>query len=286
MFQSTKFDVLYNTFVHLSGIGAIRERELWKRGIFDWDQFLEAASEGQLRGRAYQDAIPAVEQSLDALDTHNIGFFKAMLPDQEIWRVYTQFASDALFLDIETTGLAAADHEVTLIATCNRYGRALFVNGINLDAFPAYAAQFPLLVTFNGCQFDLPFLRAHFPNAPLDQTHIDLRFVLASLGYQGGLKTLEHAFGIRRDVAIQGLTGSEAVRLWCRYRHGDRAALKTLALYNLTDAAHLAVLMTIAVELKTRQLKFPGHLTVCENPSPIKSGQEFLADWFVQHRDF
>ncbi len=278
--------MLCNTFVHLPGIGAIRERELWKRGILEWDHFLEATSEGLLRGRTYGDAIHAVEQSLDALNAHDIGFFRALLPEQEIWRVYPQFASEALFLDIETTGLAAADHEVTMIATCNSGRRALFVNGINLDAFPEYVARFPLLVTFNGCQFDLPFLRTHFPNARLDQTHVDLRFVLASLGYQGGLKAVEHAFGMRRDAAIQGLTGFEAARLWYCYRHGEHAALETLALYNLTDAVHLARLMTIAVELKTRQLKFPGHLTMHENPLQIKSCQEYLAEWFVQHRDF
>jgi uncharacterized protein YprB with RNaseH-like and TPR domain len=173
-----------------------------------------------------------------------------------------------------------------MIATCNSGRRALFVNGINLDAFPEYVARFPLLVTFNGCQFDLPFLRTHFPNLRLDQTHVDLRFVLASLGYQGGLKAVEHAFGIRRDAAIQGLTGFEAARLWYRYRHGEHAALETLALYNLTDAVHLVRLMTIAVELKTRQLKFPGHLTMHENPLQIQSCQEYLAEWFVQHRDF
>jgi hypothetical protein len=49
---------------------------------------------------------------------------------------------------------------------------ALFVQGINLREFPAYVARFPLLVTFNGSQFDVPFLRAHFPGARLDQAHI------------------------------------------------------------------------------------------------------------------
>ena len=114
---------------------------------------------------------------------------------------------------------------------------ALFVNGINLDQFPAYVAQFPLLVTFNGSQFDVPFLRAHFPEARLDQAHIDLRFVLRSLGYRGGLKAIERNLGLTRDAAIQGVDGFEAVRLWHRYRRGDRAALMKLALYNLSPPA-------------------------------------------------
>ena len=34
---------------------------------------------------------------------------------------------------------------------------ALFIKGINLEDFPAYIARFPLLVSFNGSQFDVPF---------------------------------------------------------------------------------------------------------------------------------
>ena len=99
---------------------------------------------------------------------------------------------------------------------------ALFVKGINLDEFPAYIARFPFLVTFNGSQFDVPFLRAHFPQARLDQAHFDLRFALASLGYRGGLKAVERNLGVSRDPEIQGVDGFEAVRLWYRYQRGDR----------------------------------------------------------------
>jgi uncharacterized protein YprB with RNaseH-like and TPR domain len=100
-----------------------------------------------------------------------------------------------LFLDIETTGLSAPYDEVTLIGALGNGKLALFVKGINLDQFPAYVARFPLLVTFNGSQFDVPFLRAHFPTARLDQAHIDLRFVLRPLGYRGGLKAIERNQG-------------------------------------------------------------------------------------------
>ena len=95
---------------------------------------------------------------------------------------------------------------------------------------------------FNGSQFDVPFLRTHFPQARLDQSHIDLRCVLGSLGYKGGLKVVESQLGLHRDPAIQGVDGSEAVRLWHRYRRGDRTALERLILYNLTDVANLVEL--------------------------------------------
>ena len=99
---------------------------------------------------------------------------------------------------------------------------------------------------------------AHFPEARLDQAHIDLRFVLASLGHKGGLKAVERRLGLHRDPAIDGVDGFEAVRLWHRYRRGDKAALETLILYNTTDVVNLVELVEIAVDLKCRRLAFPG----------------------------
>jgi uncharacterized protein YprB with RNaseH-like and TPR domain len=159
---------------------------------------------------------------------------------------------------------------------------ALFVKGVNLDQFPAYIAQFPLLVTFNGSQFDVPFLQAHLPTARLDQAHIDLRFVLRSLGYRGGLKAIERNLGLTRDAAIQNVDGFEAVRLWHRYRRGDRAALMKLALYNLTDVVNLVELVQIALRLHHKQLAFPGDLSPEEAQVHLKYDPEDLGAWIVQ----
>jgi hypothetical protein len=159
---------------------------------------------------------------------------------------------------------------------------ALFVNGVNFDQFPAYVAQFPLLVTFNGSQFDVPFLRAHFPGARLDQAHIDLRFVLRSLGYRGGLKAIERNLGLTRDAAIEGVDGFEAVRLWHRWRRGDRTALEKLILYNLTDVVNLVELMEIAMRLKREGLAFPAELSVGEPPVGLKYDSEYLGVWIAQ----
>ena len=123
----------------------------------------------------------------------------------------------------------------------------MFVEGANLEEFPEYIADRPLLVSFNGIKFDVPFLRARFPQARLDQPHIDLRFVMASLGHRGGLKAIERRLGLKRDESIQGMGGLEAVRLWKRYRQGDRAALDRLIAYNLADVGNLVELMEIAL---------------------------------------
>ena len=171
--------------------------------------------------------MPLVRRSLDALAAGDVAFFQDMLPSRESWRLYTEFADRALFLDIETTGLTAAYDDVTVIGALGGGRLALFVRGVNLDRFPAYVAQFPLLVTFNGSLFDVPFLRAHFPIARLDQAHIDLRFVLASLGHRGGLKAIERRLGLARDASIEGVDGFEAVWLWRCAERGDRAGSKS-----------------------------------------------------------
>jgi uncharacterized protein YprB with RNaseH-like and TPR domain len=197
--------------------------------------------------------------------------------------LYSEFADRALFLDIETTGLSADHDDVTVIGALGNGELALFLKGINLEQFPAYIAQFPLLVSFNGTQFDVPFLRTHFPQARLDQSHIDLRFVLASLGYKGGLKAVEKQLGLHRDPAIQGVDGFEAVRLWHRYQRGERKALETLILYNLTDVANLVELAETSVGLKCHRLAFPGQLSYREPSAAPRLDAALLAMWSSQH---
>jgi uncharacterized protein len=274
--------MLRNTFIHLPGVGAYWERALWKQGILDWNCFLEAVGGGMLRQGIYESAAPIVRRSLDAVAAGDAAFFHGRLPSRETWRLYPEFADRALFLDIETTGLSPGYDEVTVIGALGGGQLALFVRGINLDQFPAYIRQFPLLVTFNGSQFDVPFLRAHFPKARLDQAHIDLRFVLASLGYRGGLKAVERTLSLRRDPTIQGVDGFEAVRLWHCYRRGDRQALRKLILYNLTDVVNMVELVETAVRLKQPQLAFPGELKG-HTPSAIQKFQTGrLGPWIEQ----
>jgi len=274
--------MLRNTFIHLPGIGSHRERLLWRQGILDWDRFLAAAESRLLPQRVYEAAVPLVRQSVDAVAAGDAGFFAALLPSRETWRLYPEFGGRALFLDIETTGLSAHYDEVTMIGGLGGGRLALFVNGINLDQFPAYIAQFPLLVTFNGSQFDVPFLRAHFPGVRLDQAHVDLRFVLRALGYRGGLKAVERSLGLTRPAAIQGVDGFQAVQLWHRWRRGERAALMKLALYNLTDVVNLVELLQIAVSLHRRRLAFPGELPVGAPHVKLNYDPQRLGAWIAQ----
>jgi uncharacterized protein YprB with RNaseH-like and TPR domain len=277
--------MLQNTFIHLPGVGPRRERALWEQGILDWERLLASAEEEGRRSRIRESWPQLVRGSISALTGGDIDFFKSLLPSREAWRLYSEFAGRALFLDVETTGLSGAYDDVTLIGALGNGELALFVNGINLDLFPAYIEQFALLVTFNGSQFDVPFLRAHFPSARLDQAHIDLRFVLASLGYKGGLKVIENALSLHRDPAIQGVDGFEAVRLWHLYRRGDKAALEKLILYNLTDVANLVELAEIGVGLKCQRLAFPGQAAVRGASAAPRLDSAHLASWTTRYMD-
>ena len=77
--------MLRNTFIHLPGVGAHRERTLWKQGILDWNHFLQAAEGGMLRQGIYTSALPLVQQSLDAVAAGDAGFFHGRLPSRETW---------------------------------------------------------------------------------------------------------------------------------------------------------------------------------------------------------
>jgi len=275
--------MLRNTFIHLPGVGPVRERSLWMQGILDWECFLAAAENNRLCNSLGRSAAPLVRRSLEATSGGDARFFAPLLPTRETWRLYSEFSGQALFLDIETTGLSPHYDQVTTIGALGDGKLALFVNGFNLDQFPAYIARFPLLVTFNGSQFDVPFLRAHFPEARLDQAHIDLRFVLGSLGYRGGLKAIERTLGLNRDPAVQGVDGFEAVRLWHSYRRGDRAALTKLALYNLTDVVNMVELVEIAVRHKTRLTQHPNQEGLFDQPATRKPDSEYIGTWLGEH---
>ena len=204
--------MLRHTFIHLPGIGPHRERKLWEQGILDWDRFLDAAASGMLRQQRVRIRPTAGATVLGCLPLP----MPRLLPDAAC-RAEKRGGSTPISPTRPCSWTSRRPdsirehHDVTVIGALGGGKLALFVKGINLDQFPAYVAQFPLLVTFNGSQFDVPFLRAHFPQARLDQAHIDLRFVLRSLGYRGGLKAIERDLGLSRDATIQGVDGFEAV---------------------------------------------------------------------------
>jgi len=250
--------VLRATFLHLPGVGPATEADLWRQGVLDWRDLARGTGVDSLppRVRARWDAeLAASERALAGRDA---AWFGRRLPDRELWRLYPEFRPETAFLDIETTSLSPYEGIVTVVSVHGRGATRSFVAGEDLEELPAYLRAFPLLVTFNGSRFDVPFLEATFPQLQIPPVHIDLRFLLYRIGVAGGLKRIEATLGLGDRSGVEGIDGLAAVRLWQEYRRGSRSALDRLVKYNRADTTNLEPLLELACrELTGRLLTFP-----------------------------
>lgn len=266
------FSMLKNTFLHIAGIGAIREQRLWESGILRWEDFTPDSARRISPSRS-DSIVACLDESHRHLESKNPTYFSDRLPAGLQWRFFPEFRDTTVYLDIETTGLDGWRNEITTIALYDGNSITFFVNGHNLDDFPGRIDAYNVIVTYNGKCFDVPFIENYF-NIRLNHAHIDLRYILGSLGYAGGLKACEARLGIHRgDLA--GLDGFFAVLLWHDYRkHGNLKALETLLAYNIQDVLTLETLMVTAYNLKTAKTPFNGnHL-----PEPILPEIPFAVD--------
>jgi len=245
--------MIESTFLHCSGIGPTTEQRLWASGALTWNDVL-AGRPPCLRDRSWKRLASEIHASQAALAGRNGRFFSNRLAAKHHWRLYPAFRAATAFLDIETTGLSFHDDEITTIAVHDGQHTRTYVNGRNLDRFPDDILGYGLLVTYNGRCFDVPFLEAKFPGLRLDQPHIDLRYMLASLGYRGGLKGCEQSLGISRPGGLDGVDGFMAVRLWHAHLRGDHRALPALLRYNVEDTVNLRWLMDTAYNMAVAEL--------------------------------
>lgn len=261
--------MLQQTFCHLRGIGPGTERQLWDQGLLCWDR-VDPVSVAMFSPARRARLLEGCERSRRALAAGDAAWFDQRLPSKERWRLFSAFQPGAAYLDIETTGLDAGRDHVTTVAVFDGIEVRCFVRGDNLHELPACLDRYPLLITYNGATFDLPFLRQEL-GIPLTQAHIDLRYVLASLGYRGGLKACERAMGLDRGE-LADVDGFLAVLLWRDYRRsGDPRVLETLLAYNVADVLNLATIIPIAVNAKLRDTPFHPELclpepTITTNP--------------------
>ena len=232
--------MLTSSFLHLSGIDAPVEEKLWAEGITSWEELATARS-------GDSQVAADLDESFRRLELRDALYFCSSMPGYESWRVYREFAGQAAFLDIETTGLGGEAY-TTVCGVLDGAGFHAFVRGEDLDDLPAYLEQFKLVITFNGKAFDVPFLRREFGDGLLRQAaHMDLMHVLRRLGLRGGLKRIEQALGVARPSALSSLDGRDAVALWSMSQEGEPDALATLVRYNAEDVLVLPRLAAIAV---------------------------------------
>jgi uncharacterized protein YprB with RNaseH-like and TPR domain len=226
--------VIRSTFRLVSGIGPWAEGQIWKAGIGTWDE-LPASPARILSPRLDPRLRDAVAQAADRLAARDADALATLVPRTERWRLFGAFADEAAYLDIETDG----GDTVTVIGILDARGPRVLLAGRDLDDFPAVAAGWKLLVTYNGLSFDVPLLRRRFPGWRPPLAHVDLRHVWHRLGHRGGLKLLEHENGIVRPAHLDGLDGRDAIVLWQRHLAGDAGATRVLVDYNLRDTVNL-----------------------------------------------
>ena len=215
-------------------------------------------------------------ESKTQLTNLNPLFFADLLPASEQWRLFAHFRTTVAYLDIETTGLGGPGDHITTVVLYDGHSVRPYIHGQNLHEFPAALQKHRLLVTFNGKCFDVPFIERYF-GIKVSAAHIDLRYVLKSLGYSGGLKVVETKLGLDRKD-LHDVDGFFAVLLWSEYRRkGDLRALETLLAYNAADVLNLEPLMVTAFNLKLKTTPFHDlhHL-----PHPLTPAVPF-----IPHRD-
>ena len=237
--------MLRHTFQLVGGIGPARERDLWRCGIETWQalplQHALAQRPTWLSGAHEARICEVLEEASALLERRALAALVHRLPARERWRLYRDFAGEAVFFDIETDGTQA--QHPTVVSLFHAQGLEIFIAGRNLDALPRALARWPLWVTFNGTRFDEPVLRLHLPELPQPALHLDLRFFAHALGLRGGLKKLEEALGFGRPDHLHGVNGLDAIHLWAKFHaEGNRQALQRLVEYNLYDAIQLRTL--------------------------------------------
>ena len=149
------------------------------------------------------------------------------------------------YIDIETTGLDPAEGELTVVGIhFEQEGQErlvqLYEDTLTKDNLLAALEGTDILYSYNGKEFDLPFIAAKLGvDLATSFSHCDLMHHCWRRNLYGGLKKVEAKLGISRETA--GMDGAHAVELWNDYRlNGNSDALKTLLLYNAEDVKNLA----------------------------------------------
>lgn len=269
--------MLSHSFIHLPGIGTKTEERLWQAGIHNWPQWQDNPPL-RLPNSSLPELSDLLHSSMEELKK-GPSFFSARLPANEQWRLFSHFRDRTAYLDIETTGLGQ-QAEITTIAVYDGSEVHCYVNGRNLADFEKDICNYEILVTYNGKGFDIPVIERSF-SIKLNHAHIDLRYILAKLGFKGGLKGCEKQLGIHRGE-LDGVDGSFAVLLWQDYIHnGNEKALETLLAYNIEDTVNLERLLVEAYNRNVLSTPFGKNLTL---PLPKAPPIPYLSDFHTVER--
>ena len=235
-------------FLHIKSINEELELQLYSKNIYTWDDLITHIEEESIQLKKKEEVLIELELSKYAHKELNWKFFTSKILSKYHYKLLS-LTTKIAYVDIETTGLSKYHHYITTIGVYDGNESRIFVRGIDLEEAYSYLEQFDVIVTFNGKQFDMPFIE-HFSNKTFNCIHLDLRYMLKELGLSGGLKRIEQQLGMSRDEEIADIDGFQAVRLWNRYQRGDLEALQLLKKYNIEDIENLEVLLNYYLKEK------------------------------------
>ncbi len=266
--------MLTETFIHVHEIGQDREKALWRAGFCNWWDVMSAADSDIPPGVPLSYLRRTVEQSVVALGEGDWGYFREGLKGH-YWRALSLLPGGSgnsssgrslrvLALDIETEGISKEINGVTAVGVC---GDATGMAPLALlpasrsfrDELFGVLEETDLLVTYNGTQFDVPFLQAQpfLRGIPVPPLHVDLRFLFSSLGITGGLKRVQVQMGYQREGALADVDGYMAVLLWQEHLRRVPGALDTLVRYCLEDVVVLLDLAPLGYNMHAANLGRP-----------------------------
>ncbi len=148
--------MLQNTFSHIPGIGTKSEQKLWDIGIMAWEN-LNDPDITALSQKRRTNLKKHVDKSTEQMKNNHFKYFENLLPAKLHWRFFPEVRKSTVYLDIETTGMEVYD-QITTIALYDGKDIRYYVNGENLNDFPADINDYTTLVTYNGKCFDIPFI--------------------------------------------------------------------------------------------------------------------------------
>ena len=190
----------------------------------------------------------ALEASEEALANRDIAYFAGRLPKREYYRIASTFPEHCVFLDIETTGLSTYYDKITVVGWSLGDKYTALIEPRSIEKLEFDIRENPLVVTFNGTLFDLPFLTKCFNTDWSRIPHIDLRYLTRRVGLKGGQKKIEAEIGLDRDSGLEDIDGAAAVALWFDYKEGELNALRQLVRYNHADIEGMKLLLEEAVQ--------------------------------------
>jgi len=242
--------MITNSYIFLERINNLTEQSFWKQGLKYWDDFLEKEKiKGLSTNRKYYYDRKIIEAKRN-LYKLNSSYFSDKLPLAENWRLYDFFKDEAVFLDIETTGVQNYD-DIIIVGLFDGIDVKTMIKGINLNMFALKQElrKYKLIVTFNGAVFDVPFLKKRYPDLIPKIPVFDVRTVCQRVGLVGGLKEIEKKLGIKRNKIIERFYGGDPLCLWRMYRAtGDEYYLNLLIEYNEEDVYNLKKIAEVAVQ--------------------------------------